>query len=154
MLSKSLIGLESMQFAFNSFFSFLTRFPSSSKVSFAMILFSFSCIALAAAAVCPTANFASVSSFSAGPGYPAPSMSVACSSGQVTVSSNNIPPFTFVAKTPNGLSSQTFTLTFPQNPTFQSPPTTIVNVLGTLGVTTTGLSIFGPTEGPTPAAEA
>ncbi len=101
----------------------------------------------ATAATCPTRLFPSVSAFSAGASYPAPSMSVSCSATQATVTSNNIPPYTFVAKTPNPLTAQSFSLSFTLSPVEQSSPTTIVNILGVLGVTTTGIEIFGPVRG-------
>jgi hypothetical protein len=99
-----------------------------------------------ATSTCPSRLFPSVASFSAGSAYPAPSTSVSCTSTTATVTSNDIPPYAFVAKTPNPLTAQTFTLSFTLSPVVQSPPATIVNVLGVLGVTTTGLEIFGPVQ--------
>lgn len=45
-------------------------------------------------------------------------------------------------------------MTMNSSPTYFSSPTTIVNVLGVLGVSSTGLYIYGPTEGNFPANQA
>ena len=121
---------------------------------------------------CPTPHFFDTSSYSAGPGYPSPSVSVSCTAGKrnncvlifwisifletgtVTVTSNDIPPYNFVQMTPNNLVAQNIQFSFTNNPSYQSSPKSIVNVLGQLGLTITGLHVYGPTEGFQPAAQA
>ena len=63
--------------------------------------------------------------------------------------------YTFVAKTPHALAAQSYTWKIARNPAVAASPTSIggtTPTIGTLGFTTTGLAIFGPTEGPYPAA--
>ena len=105
---------------------------------------------------CPTARFPNLSSsVGAGSGYVKPSISVSCTDSVVTVSSNNMIGYTFVAKTPHSLAAQSYTWKIARNPAVAASPTLIVRngmpTMGTLGFTTTGLAIFGPTEGPIPA---
>jgi hypothetical protein len=105
---------------------------------------------------CPTARFPNLSgSVGAGSGYAKPSISVSCTDSVVTVSSNNMISYTFVAKTPHALAAQSYTWKIARNPAVAASPTSIggtTPTMGTLGFTTTGLAIFGPTEGPYPAA--
>ena len=57
----------------------------------------------AAAATCPTSVFPNLSGKAgAGAGYAKPSVKVSCSSSRLKVSSNGMPSYTYVAKTPNG----------------------------------------------------
>lgn len=79
--------------------------------------------------------------------YAAPVLDVACSDTQVTVMSNNIPSFEYLAKTPNALVEMDMTYHFPRFPT-QAASTTEVPLGGTVAVAVNGLAIFGPTEAP------
>lgn len=90
----------------------------------------------------------------AGAGYDAPKMSVSCAKGVLTVVSNGMIAYEYVAHTPNGLRSQAFTWTVPTAPKVAARSTTIVNQLGTLAFTVTGIPIYGPTEGPQPPLSA
>lgn len=103
---------------------------------------------------CPTSAFPDLSGTSAGANYAAPKVTVTCTDTEVTVTSNNMISYEFVAKTPNALAPQTYTWKFPLKPTKAATPTSIENRLGTLGFTVTGIAIYGPTEGPIPEAEA
>lgn len=104
---------------------------------------------------CPGMNFPDLSSSpGAGVSYDKPRVVVTCTSTELTVTSNGMISFPFVAKTPNPLRSQSFTWRVPLAPRVAPTTSSIVNVLGTLGFTTTGLPIYGPTEGPMPATEA
>ena len=103
---------------------------------------------------CPTSAFPDLSGTSAGANYAAPKVTVACTDTEVTVTSNNMISYGFVSKTPNALAPQNFTWKIPLKPTKSAAPTNIENRLGTLGFTVTGIAIYGPTEGPMPAAEA
>ena len=103
---------------------------------------------------CPTAAFPDLSSTSAGAGYVAPEVMVSCSDSELTVTSNDMISYTFVPKTPNPLTPQNITWKVPLRPTKAASPTSIENRLGTLGFSVTGIAIYGPTEGPMPAAEA
>lgn len=105
--------------------------------------------------VCPTNNFPDLSqSVGAGEGYAKPTIAVACSKTELKVSSNGMISFPFEQKTPNSLTSQEWNWSVPLNPTKAKTVTSIRNVLGTLGFTVSGLPIYGPTEGPQPAAQA
>ena len=106
---------------------------------------------------CPTARFPNLTgSIGAGSGYAKPTISVSCTDSVITVSSNNMISYTFVAKTPHALAAQSYTWKIARNPAVAASPTSIGSTgaptMGTLGFTTTGLAIFGPTEGPYPAA--
>lgn len=103
---------------------------------------------------CPSSAFPDLSGTSAGANYAAPRVAVSCTDTDVTVTSNNMISYEFVAKTPNALTPQDYTWTIPLKPTKAATTTSIENRLGTLGFTVTGIAIFGPTEGAMPAAEA
>ena len=103
---------------------------------------------------CPSAAFPDLSSTSAGASYAAPEVTVTCTDSTVTVTSNDMISYPFVQKTPNALAPQNFSWTIPLQPKRASSSTSIVNRLGTLGFTVTGIAIYGPTEGPVPPAEA
>lgn len=96
---------------------------------------------------CPTANFVAVQQHPANTAYPAPQLSVSCSSTQVVVQTNNIPNFEFVQITPNRLQAQNYTLRFPLKPVMATTPSSIP-LGGQIAVTVNGLVIFGPTEAP------
>lgn len=81
-------------------------------------------------------------------------MTVTCTESDVTITSNNMISYEFVAMTPNALAPQNFTWKIPLKPTKAATPTSIENRLGTLGFTVTGIAIYGPTEGPMPEADA
>jgi len=99
---------------------------------------------------CPSSSFLNVSSApGAGAGYPAPTLSVTCSGSTVTVHSNGIPTYTFVATTPNGLAAQNYNFTFPRAPAVAAS-TTNIPLLGSIGVAVNGLPLFGPNEATTP----
>ena len=98
------------------------------------------------AGTCPAANFLNVAAGpGAGSGYPAPSLTVTCTATQVTVQSNGIPHYTFVAVTPNGLSAGTYVYNFPRYPVVAASPTTLP-LLGNTGVTVGGMTLTGPNE--------
>ena len=105
--------------------------------------------------VCPTAAFPDLSqSAGAGAGYVKPTISVTCSTTELKISSNGMISFPFEKKTPNTLSAQEWNWSVPLNPVKAKSVSSIKNVLGTIGFTVSGLPIYGPTEGPQPAAEA
>lgn len=111
---------------------------------------------LAAAGVCPTAYFPSLAnSVGAGAAYVKPSISVSCTDTVATITSNNMIGYPFVAVTPNGLRTQNYVWKISRSPTVAASPTLIVKngipTMGTLGFTTTGLAIYGPTEAAIPA---
>ena len=91
-------------------------------------------------------NFLDVSSApGAGASYPKPSLSVSCTSSQIVVASNGIPPYTYVAITPNGLAAQSYTFHLPRSPQVAAHTTT-VPCLGVAGVSVNGMPFFGPNE--------
>ena len=111
--------------------------------------------ALPALGECPTSVFPDLTAVT-GPGeeYAMPEVNVECTDTELVVTSNGMPSYTFESMTPNGLKEQTWEWRVPLKPTVAVSTTSIVDVLGTLGFTTTGLPIYGPTEGPQPEAEA
>jgi len=104
---------------------------------------------------CPTSAFPDLSD-SSGPGeeYAMPEVMVECTDTELVVTSNGMPSYMFEPMTPNALSEQSWEWRVPLKPTVAAKTTSIVDVLGSLGFTTTGLPIYGPTEGPQPATEA
>jgi arylsulfate sulfotransferase len=80
-------------------------------------------------------------------GYPDPKLSVTCSSGTITIDSNNIPNFEFVQTTPNPLQAQNLHLELALKPALASS-VTAAPLGGPIAVTVNGLYIFGPTEAP------
>jgi len=111
--------------------------------------------ALPALGECPSSVFPDLSG-SIGPGdeYVKPNVVVECTDTELVVTSNGMPSYTFEPLTPNALTEQAWVWRVPLKPTVATSTTSIVDVLGTLGFTTTGLPIYGPTEGPQPATEA
>ena len=111
----------------------------------------------AAPVICGQDNgeFPDLSQFpGAGTGYDTPSVTVTCSSDTLTVKSNGITSYPFVKKTPAGLKSQSFTWTISTKPAIASKQTSIETKMSAVAFTVTGLPIYGPMEGPTPAVEA
>jgi hypothetical protein len=98
-------------------------------------------------ATCPTSKFLTLTAHPRNTAYPAPTQSVSCSNGTVTVTSNGIPNFEFVQTTPNRLQAQNNTYRFPVTPTVATTKTE-VPLGGPAAVTVGGLPIFGPTESP------
>jgi hypothetical protein len=109
----------------------------------------------AAQNACPTGTFPDLSAVAGpGAGYAMPSVSVKCVGSNLVVSSNGMPGYTFVPKTPNGLKEQKYTWTVPLKPKKNAKATSIETRMGTLGFTVTGIPIYGPMEGPVPADSA
>ncbi len=83
----------------------------------------------------------------AGAGYAAPAVAGACEGEQFVIRSNGIPTFEYVPLTPNGLQAKSYTFKIPRNP---APAATKADIplLGNVGVSVTGIPIFGPTENP------
>ncbi len=103
---------------------------------------------------CPSDTFLDVTSFD-GPGadYPDPELTVTCTDEVMTVESNNIPHYTFVAITPNDLTAQDDVYEIPLNPLYSESPTAAPR-LGALAVAVNGGSINGPSEAAIPADQA
>ncbi len=89
----------------------------------------------------------------AGDGYAKPSFNVTCGSDTVTLRSNGMPSYTFVALTPNALVEQSLEVVIPRFPAVADTPTDIP-LLGYAGLNVAGLSWFGPNEGAIPAESA
>lgn len=104
------------------------------------------------AAACAASNFLDVTN-AAGPGgaYASlrPSLSASCGASTVTVLSNGIPTYEYVALTPNGLQAKSYTFTFPRYPVI-AVATTVVPLLGNVGVAVNGIPIYGPNEAAAP----
>jgi hypothetical protein len=104
---------------------------------------------------CPTAKFLDLSkSKGAGAGYAKPSSKVTCTTSEVVVTTNNMISFPFINKTPHTLAPQNLVVKFPRDPKVAAAPTKIVNQLGTMGITVSGLLFYGATEGPVPTESA
>jgi hypothetical protein len=104
---------------------------------------------------CPSAKFLNLSkSVGAGAGYAKPSQKVTCTTNEVVVTSNNMISFPFVKKTPHSLAPQNLIVKFPRSPKVAATPTNVVNMLGTAGVTVSGLLIYPITEGAIPVESA
>jgi len=104
---------------------------------------------------CPTSVFPDLSTTDgAGDGYPRPLVVVRCSETQMLVTTNAVPSYTFHQITPNPLEAITWEWQVPLRPEVAAQPKTVVDLLGPIGFTVTGLPIYGPTEGPMPANEA
>ncbi len=108
------------------------------------------------AAACAASNFLDVSG-APGPGgtYASlhPSLSASCGASTVTVLSNGIPTYQYLALTPNGLQAKSYTFTFPRNPAVAGSATNIP-LLGNIGVAVNGIPIYGVNEGAQPASDA
>ncbi len=105
---------------------------------------------------CVSSNFLNVSG-AAGPGGSysglSPFLSVACGSTTVTVTSSGIPTYQYVALTPNGLQTKSYSFSFPRNPT-AAVSTTSVPLLGNIGVAINGVPLYSVNEGPMPSSDA
>ena len=103
---------------------------------------------------CAADDFLDVSG-AAGPSYGGlmPSLSASCSGSTVTVRSNGIPTYQFIALTPNDLQAKSYAFTFPRYPQI-APSTTTVPLLGIVAVSVAGMPIFGVSEGPMPVSDA
>lgn len=95
---------------------------------------------------CDPSIFLDVSSYSQ-VGYPSPELNVTCDGANMIVESNGIPNFEFVQITPNDLQAQNYTWIIPNTPVEASQPSDIP-LLGAIGITVTGLPLFGPNEAP------
>lgn len=90
----------------------------------------------------------------AGGNYAKPAVTATCSGDSLKVTSNGMIGYAFTSMTPNGLAAANYSWTITTKPVPAANTTSIKNQMGTLGFTVTGIPIFGPTEGPQPAAEA
>jgi YHYH protein len=108
------------------------------------------------AAACAAANFLDVSG-APGPGgtYASlhPSLSASCGASTVSVNSNGIPTYEYVALTPNGLQAKSYAFTFPRYPAIAASMTN-VPLLGNVGVAVNGIPIYGVNEGAQPTSDA
>jgi hypothetical protein len=108
-----------------------------------------------AAGCASTYKFVDLSSApGAGSAYAKPKVTASCSNGALTVTSNGMIGYTFVAKTPNALREQTYTWKVTTSPKIAASTTSIKRQLGTVAFTVSGIPIFGPMEGPVPQQEA
>jgi hypothetical protein len=99
---------------------------------------------------CAADSFLDLSSApGAGAGYAKPTLSASCTDTEVMVSSNSIPPYTFVQTTPNALVVNQLTYHFPRTPAVAAS-TTSVPLLNSIAVAVNGLPIFGPNEAALP----
>lgn len=90
----------------------------------------------------------------AGSAYPAAKVSAECQGANLVVTSNGMPSYRFVRKTPNALKAQDWTWTVPLSPARAAGTTSVRRKMGTVGFTVTGLPVYAAMEGPMPADEA
>ncbi len=132
-----------------------TKAATASSTQVATTTAATSTSATGATSGCPTANFPDLSkSVGGGASYAKPSIAVSCTATELVVKSNGMISYPYVKKTPNELGSHDYTWKVPLAPKKNAQSTTIINRLGTLGFTVTGIPFYGPTEGAQPAAEA
>jgi hypothetical protein len=110
----------------------------------------FSGTAATASFQCRADVFLDVSAYS-GPGgdYAGPKTEVTCTATEMTMTSNGMPHYTYVATTPNALGEQAHVWTIPLTPTY-TESTTGVPCLGAVGFAINGIPLYGPNEGPMP----
>ncbi|MFP6663606.1 MAG: YHYH protein [Deltaproteobacteria bacterium] len=104
----------------------------------------------AIAGACPSDTFLAVDGVAAaGDGYAPTELSVACEDDTMVVHSNGIPPYEFVATTPNELevNEQEYRIPLGAQPAAEISE---LPLLGTIAVAVNGVPIFGPNEGPNP----
>ena len=70
------------------------------------------------------------------------------------MTTNNKISYHFIYKTPHTLTAQNLVVKFPRDPKVAAAPTKIVNQLGTMGITVSGLLFYGATEGSVPTESA
>ncbi|MBM3664489.1 MAG: YHYH protein [Actinobacteria bacterium] len=90
----------------------------------------------------------------AGAGYADAQVSAQCQGANLVVTSNGMPSYRYVAKTPNALRTQDWTWTVPAAPRKAASTTSVRRRMGTVGFTVTGIPIYAAMEGPIPASEA
>ena len=90
----------------------------------------------------------------AGAGYAKAQVSARCTGANLVVTSNGMPSYTFVRKTPNALRTQDWTWKVPASPTVAAGTTSVRRRMGTVGFTVTGIPVYAAMEGPMPASEA
>jgi hypothetical protein len=97
---------------------------------------------------CPTGKFRDLLKFKvASVGFAKPSPKVTCTPSKVVVTTNSMISFPFINKTPHTLTPQNLVLKFPRDRKVAAAAN-IVNQLGTMGTTVSGLLFYGATEGP------
>jgi hypothetical protein len=84
-----------------------------------------------------------------GDGYPSPEVSGICDEDSFTITTNQIPHYTFVPMTPNALEAVDANWTITLSPEVADAPTDIP-LLGLAGFTVAGTPWYGPNEGPFP----
>jgi hypothetical protein len=90
----------------------------------------------------------------AGAGYAKATVAATCDGPDLVVTSNGMPSYRFVQKTPNSLRTQDWTWRVPLAPKKASRTTSVRRMMGTVGFTVTGIPVYAAMEGPMPASEA
>ena len=75
-----------------------------------------------------------------------PEVSASCDGETIEVVSNGVPDFTYIGTSPGAPDGREFTFTLAATPTV-AEETTAVPYVGPIGVTLSGIAIYGPTEG-------
>ena len=104
---------------------------------------------------CPGAAYLLNPANGPGPGVGdvAPSLGTACSDGRFVISSNGLPPWSYQPKAADELVPVAHTWTLPRVPKVAAQPTPLPR-FGAVGISVTGLPIYGPNDGPEPVSEA
>lgn len=95
---------------------------------------------------CLTDNFIAVEAAPENSDYPDPTLSISCDDDTMTIVSNGIPNYEFIAITPGNLRVQDIDIEIPLEPTI-ADETTDIPLLGTVAIAVNGIPIFGPNEG-------
>lgn len=90
----------------------------------------------------------------AGGDYLRPVVTASCTATEFVMSSNGMPSYTYVSRTPNPLSPQDWHFRVTLTPKIAAQPTSIRGLLSIVGFSVTGLPIFTPIEAAMPAREA
>ena len=102
--------------------------------------------AVASAASCDEVAAQFVTRGSANADLPDPEVEATCDGDTISVVSNGVPDFTYIGTSPGAPDGREFTFTLPAGAT---PAETVTDVpyVGPIGVSLSGIAIYGPTEG-------
>lgn len=101
--------------------------------------------AIAATSSCQDTAASFVTKGSANPALADPVVAATCVDGNLVVTSNGMPDYTYIESSPGSPEAQDLTFTFPAATT-TATATTAVPLLGALGVAVNGVPLYGPTE--------
>lgn len=95
---------------------------------------------------CDAAAAAFVTRGSANDSLPDPEVAATCDDGDVVVTANGIPDYTYIETSPGTPAAQDISFTLPASPVMAAEVTDIPR-LGSVAIAVNGVPIYGPTEG-------